>query len=155
MPDISVRLLINAFSVLGALFALWKGGRTERVAAIVVIVNVAIGQSGKHFAPSADSVIRLINDGVTALVLLGVTVRYAALWTGGVMLFYAAQFAMHSYYLVTEQPTGDYFYALINNINFSGVIWCLIIGTAVSWRRRAKAEGAVSARANPPESTRP
>jgi hypothetical protein len=144
MPDISVRLLINIFSVLGASFALWKGGRAERAAAIVVIVNVAIGQTGKYLAPDSDAIIRLVNDGLTALVLLGVTVRYGALWMGGVMLFFAAQFAMHSYYMVTQRPTGDYFYALINNVNFSGVIWCLIIGAAVAWRRRAKAARAMA-----------
>src|SRR5262245_55261945 len=93
--------LIDVFSVLGALFALWKGGRAERAAAIAVLVNVAIGQLGKFVAPSADGMIRLVNDGLTALVLLGITVRYGALWMGGVMLFYCAQFAMHSYYLVT------------------------------------------------------
>jgi hypothetical protein len=54
------------------------------------------------------------------------------------MLFFAAQFAMHSYYMVTERPTGDYLNALINNIDFSGIIWCLIIGTAVAWRRRVR-----------------
>jgi hypothetical protein len=66
------------------------------------------------------------------------------------MLFYAAQFAMHSYYLVTERRIGDYTYALINNINFSGIIWCLIIGTIVAWlgrARRARAAKAAAAQA--------
>jgi len=147
MPDLSIRLLINIFSVLGALFALWKGGAAERATAIVVIVNVAIGQTGKALAPDADSVIRLVNDGLTALVILGITLRYAAPWMGGVMLFFAAQFSMHSFYLVTQRPTLDYFYALINNINFSGIIWCLIIGTAVSWRRRITRARAAAASA--------
>ena len=138
MPDLSIRLLINAFSVLGAGFALWKGGHAERTAAAVVIANVLIGQTGHLLVPSLDVTIRLVNDGLTALVLLGITVRYGALWMGGVMLFFAAQFSMHSYYLVTQQPTGGYLNAVINNINFSGIIWCLIIGTAVAWRRRVK-----------------
>ena len=76
---------------------------------------------------------------LTALVLLGITVRYGALWMGGVMLFYAAQFGMHSYYMVLQRPTGDYLNALVNNINFMGITWCLVIGTAVAWRRRVKA----------------
>jgi len=138
MPDVSTRLLINIFSVLGALFALWKGGPAERMTAGIVFANVLVGQTGSLLAPDSDDVIRLVNDGLTAMVLLGVTVRYGALWMGGVMLFFAAQFAMHSYYLVTSRPSGDYFYALINNINFSAIIWCLIIGTAVAWRRRVR-----------------
>jgi hypothetical protein len=148
-------ILIDVFSVLGALFALWKGGPAERSAALIVIANVAVGQTGNLLAPSADSIIRLVNDGVTALVLLGVTLRWGAPWMGGMMLFYAAQFAMHSYYLVTERPTHDYFYALINNLNFSGIIWCLIIGTAVAWRRRAKAAKARATAAAAPSSPAP
>ena len=137
MPDVSVRLIIDAFSVLGALFAIWKGGVAERAAAAVVIANVVIGLSGKWLAPGLNEQIRLVNDGLTALILLGITVRYGALWMGGAMLFYAAQFALHSFYLVTERPT-DYLYALINNIDFTSIIWCLIIGTAVAWRKRAR-----------------
>ncbi len=131
-----IGLLIDVFSVLCALFALWKGGRAERSAALIVLANIAIGQLGRALAPGADSMIRLVNDGLTALVLLGITVRYGAMWMGGVMLFYAAQFAMHSYYLVTMRKTGDYLNALINNINFSGITWCLVIGTVVAWRGR-------------------
>jgi len=136
MPDVSIRLLINIFSALGALFALWKGGAAERAAAIIVVVNVLVGESSHWLAPNSDDVIRMANDGLSALALLMVTVRYGAPWMGGVMLFYAAQFAMHSYYMVTERKTGDYLNALINNINFTGIIWCLIIGTVVAWRRR-------------------
>jgi hypothetical protein len=142
MPDISVRLLINTFSVLGAAFALWKGGAAERTAAIIVIVNALVGEGSHWVAPDHDDIIRLVNDGLTALALLVVTVRYVAPWMGGVMLFYAAQFAMHSYYLVTERATGDYLNALINNINFGGVVWCLLIGTVVAWRRRVRTRAA-------------
>ena len=144
MPYASIGLLIDLFSVLGALFAIWKGGVAERATAVVVILNVIIGEAGNFLAPDSDGVIRLVNDGITALVLLGVTVRFGALWMGGVMLFFAAQFSLHSYYLVTERP-HDFLHALVNNIDFSGIIWCLIIGTAVVWRRRARAEKAAAA----------
>ncbi|WP_296595998.1 hypothetical protein [Phenylobacterium sp.] len=144
-----IGLLIDVFSVLCAIFALWKGGRAERSAALVVLANIAIGQLGRVVAPGADGMIRLVNDGLTALVLLGVTVRYGAMWMGGVMLFYAAQFAMHSYYLVTMRKTGDYLNALINNINFTGIIWCLVIGTVVAWRRRTVAARGLKAQAAP------
>src|SRR3954451_5422590 len=125
MPHDSTGQLIDGFAVLCAVFALWKGGPAERWSALVVVANVAIAEFSKALMPSGDNVIRLINDGLTAVVLLGVTLRFGALWMGGMMLFYAAQFAMHSYYLVTERRIGDYAYALVNNINFSGIIWCL------------------------------
>jgi hypothetical protein len=144
MPDLTLRLLINIFSVLGALFAFWKGGTAERAAAGIVVLNVIIGQCSEWFAPGSEGIIRLVNDGLTALVLLAVTVRYAALWMGGVMLFFAAQFSLHSFYLVTERPS-DYLHALINNIDFCGIIWCLIIGTAVAWRARVRHTRAAAA----------
>jgi len=149
MPDISVRLLINVFSVLGALFALWKGGVAERTAAVIVIANALVGEGGYWFAPDQEAIIRLVNDGVTALALLGVTVRYVAPWMGGVMLFYAAQFSLHSFYLVMGRASTDYLHALINNLDFMGIVWCLIIGTAVAWRRRVLDRRVASAAPSP------
>jgi len=132
-------LVIDFVSVVCALFAVWKGSAAERVAAVVVIVNIVIGDTGRVIAPGGDSIIRLVNDGLTALLLLGVTIRYGALWMGGVMLVFAAQFSLHSFYLVTERP-HDFLHALINNIDFSGIILCLIAGTVVAWRRRLRAD---------------
>ena len=135
-----IRIAINALSVLGALFALWKGGRAERYAALVVIANVLVGQLESVLGPTGDAILRLF----------AITVRYGALWMGGVMLFYCAQFAMHSYYLVTERPRGDYLNALINNLNFIGINLCLVTGAAVAWHRRARAARRV---APPPVAT--
>jgi hypothetical protein len=142
MPDISVRLLINVFCVLGAAFALTKGGIAERAVAVVVILNVVIGQTSGWLAPAeTDGIIRLVNDGLAAVLLLAITIRYGALWMGGVMLFFAAQFTLHSFYLVTERP-HDFYEALINNVDWSGIIWCMVIGTAVVWRRRVRERAA-------------
>ena len=143
MPAIS-GLLIDLFAVCGALFAIWKGGAAERLAAMVVIVNIVIGDAGRFLGPESDALIRLVNDGVTALVLLAITVRFGALWMGGVMLFFAAQFTLHSFYLVTERE-HDWLHALVNNVDFSGIIWCLIIGTIVAWRARVRRLKAASA----------
>jgi hypothetical protein len=138
MTRLPTGLIIDSIAILCAIFAIWRGGRGERAAAFVVIANIAIGDIGRLVAPDANAVIRLVNDGLTALILLACTLRYGALWMGGVMLFFAAQFAMHSYYLVTGRTTRDYLYVLINNLNFSGVILCLFAGTIAAWRQRAR-----------------
>lgn len=130
-------LLLEAFSVFGAAFALWKGGAPERLAAGVIILNVAIGDTAQWLLSGGDDFIRLCNDGLAAAALLVITIRYGAPWMGAVMLFYAAQFGLHSYYLVTDRPR-DNLQALINNLNWNGVIWCLIIGAAVAWRQRVR-----------------
>lgn len=138
MHGLPLALIIDTFAALGAAFALWKGGPAERVTALIVIANIVVGEAAAAFVPATINAVRLANDGLAALALLAVAVRYAAPWMGAVMLFYASQFAMHSYYLVTGRRPGDYLHALINNLNFLGIVWCLILGTAFAWRRRVR-----------------
>jgi len=141
-----IYLLLQAFSVFAGVFAFWKGGAAERIAAGVIIVNVAVGYLSKQFLPDSDNIIRLCNDGLAALALLAITVRFGAPWMGGAMLFYAAQFALHSYALVMQRTEFTAFTALVNNINWNGVVWCLIIGTASAWRGRVRRARAATAK---------
>jgi hypothetical protein len=145
MIDVSLPTLLRIFFVLGTVFALAKGGPAERIAAAIAIGNLLIGRVGEWLAPDSESIIRLVNDGLAALMLLAVTLRFGAPWMGGVMFFFAAQFTLHSYYLVTERPATDYLHAVINNVNWCGIVWCLIIGAAVAWRARARAASASAA----------
>lgn len=131
-------LLLELFAAAAVGFALWKGGVGERMAALVVLANLLIGMGGQWLAPANAEIVRLANDGLAAAALLVVTVRYGAFWMGGVMLFFAAQFSLHSFYLVTEHAQ-DRLYAIVNNVDWYGVIWALIIGTGVAWRHRARA----------------
>ena len=132
----SLAQTIDIASALCCLFAFWKGGMAERAAAAAVTLNLLIGQLGHGLAPELNDHIRLVNDGLTAVILLGVTVRYATLWMGAVMLFYAAQFSMHAFYLVMDRKGGDYLHALINNLDFIGINLCLVAGTITAWRGR-------------------
>ncbi|MBX3482068.1 hypothetical protein [Phenylobacterium sp.] len=138
MPTSLIAQLLILFVASGVLFATWKGGVAERLAAAVVVANMVVGILVAEFLPDLEGTIRFANDGLAAVALLAVTLRYGAPWMGGVMLFYAAQFSLHSYYLVTSRPDNDRLHAIVNNVNFSGIVWCLIIGTAVAWARRAR-----------------
>ncbi|HEY3950258.1 hypothetical protein [Phenylobacterium sp.] len=129
---------LTLFCLAGVLFAAWKGGPAERLGAAVVVLNIIIGFASYRLTPEWVGIIRFFNDGLAAVVMLGVTVIYGALWMGGVMLFYAAQFSLHAYYFVTDRPDSDRLHAIINNVDFSGIVWCLIIGAAVAWRRRVR-----------------
>jgi hypothetical protein len=143
MFGLDLRILLDALCAFGAVFALWKGGTAERLAATIIIVNILIEEVSNALVPGGIDLIHFVNDGLTALLILAITIRYGALWMGGVMLFYAVQFSLHSYYLVTGRPR-DFLHALVNNIDFNGIIWCLIIGAAVAWRRRIRAAQAVA-----------
>src|SRR5215203_1085143 len=138
MNSLPIGLLVDLFLIFGALLAFWKGSAAERTAAAVVLLNVLIGRSVTLLALDERELIWLCNDGLTALVLLFVTVRFAAPWMGGVMLFFAAQFALHAYYIVTLLRPFDYTYAVINNLNWAAITWCLIFGTIAAWRRRLR-----------------
>ena len=138
MSPIHIFIALTAFSLGAVLFAVWKGTAAERIAACVVVANMVLGYAVNWVSPELAGTLRFASDGISAVILLIVTVRYGAPWMGGVMLFYAAQFSLHSFYLVTARPNTDYLHALINNINFAGISWCLIIGTAVTALRRRR-----------------
>jgi hypothetical protein len=147
MPTSPIVQLQLAFAVAVVVFALWKGGAAERLTALAVVANLASGFVIDAFFPSSVSMLRFVTDGVTALALLAVVLRWATPWMGAVMLFYASQFSLHAYYEIAERNPRDYLHAVINNINFSGVSLCLAAGALVAWRRRlrsARSSGAPS-----------
>ena len=139
MHGLYFKIALDLFAACGAVFALWKGGAAERATAFVIIINILIAEAAYPLGPATLEKINFVSDGLTAAVILAITIRYGALWMGGVMLFYAAQFSLHSFYIVTERHT-DNLHALINNIDFQAIVWCLIMGTAVAWRRRVRAK---------------
>jgi hypothetical protein len=79
--------------------------------------------------------LELVGDGLTAIALLVLLIIYGRLWLGAAMLFQAAQFALHSFYLVAERK-HDLFHAVVNNLNFLGIMLSMAIGTVMALRRR-------------------
>jgi hypothetical protein len=144
MPTSPIVQLLLVFAVSGLAFAFWKGGAAERLAAGVVAANLISGLVLGALLATYAAQLRFGVDGLTALALLAITLRFAAPWMGGVMLFYAAQFALHGYYLTMGRKPTDYLHAVINNLNFTGVLGCLVIGTALAWRRRVRAARAAA-----------
>jgi hypothetical protein len=130
--------VLTSVVVAGCLFALWKGGPGERSGASVILANLVILRLFAIFLPAASyGLAELAVDGLTAMALLVLVLRFASLWLGGVMLLYALQFSSHAFYMVTERP-ADRLHAIINNLDFTGVVVCLVTGTAVAWRRRVR-----------------
>ena len=137
MPASPIVQILMALGLASGIFALVKGGAAERLAGGLVLANMILGFAAVKFLPAqAEFIFRLANDGLTALAFLGITLRYGSPWLGVVMFFYAAQFSLHSYYFVTDHTGPDRTHAMINNINFGGIILCLILGTALAWRDR-------------------
>lgn len=139
MPTSPIVQLLLVLVVSGILFSLWQGGRAERWGATIVAANLGIGILANFVPADYEETLRFALDGLTALALLVITLRFGAPWMGGVMLLYAAQFALHSYYMVSGRSGSDYLHAVINNVNFCAITFCLIVGAAVAWRRRVRA----------------
>ena len=138
-------LLTIATDVLGTLsclFAFIKGGRAERVGAAIIFANLIayiVAETQFHL-----QVVNLSIDALTAATLLVVALRYASFWQGAVMVLYALQFSLHAFYYVVERPR-DLLHSVVNNTIFIAICACLIVGTAVTWRRRVRAGEAAQA----------
>lgn len=126
------------FSLLICLFAFLKGGPAERIGAAVILANLLAGLATEAFIRTQLVVLSI--DGLTAVVLLVLAVRFASLWLGAVMLLYALQFGLQAFYLVMERPR-DVLHVVINNVDFFSVSLCLAAGTILAWRRRARLAG--------------
>jgi hypothetical protein len=132
-------ILLSLIILAMCVFAFWKGGPAERAGAVVILALMIL-ERVLHVLPAAWwPILSLCGDGLTALGLLGVALRYASLWLGGAMLFYAAQFSLHSFYLVTGRSSDTPLHIVISDINFIAIIVCLVVGTIVAWRSRVVA----------------
>lgn len=145
MSDANIHLVFWAVFLVLMLaacgFALWKGGPAERYGALLILTFAMLWEFGRLLPPRFGEwmpIAQLVGDGLTAVGLLAIAVRYASLWLGGALLFQAAQFSLHSFYLVTGRP-NDLLHNVINNVNLYAILICLVFGAIVSWRERVRA----------------
>jgi len=138
MPASLLAQTLSLLVLSGCLFSLWKGGPAERVGGGVVLATLLLTILATTFlSVGVQPIAELVIDGLAALALLAVVLIYGSLWLGGAMLLYAAQFSLYSFYFVTERP-NDRLHAIVNNADFMGITFFLVIGTAMAWRARAR-----------------
>ena len=133
-------LALTLFTLAVCTLGLWKGGRPERLGAVIILANQALTFVMTYVfseRASVGALVQLALDGLTAAALLLVVLRYGKPWLGVAMLLYAAQFALHSFYLVTERP-NDTLHAVANNAIFVGVNLSLAAGIAMAMLNRRK-----------------
>ncbi|MCC7266445.1 MAG: hypothetical protein IT546_03780 [Caulobacteraceae bacterium] len=128
-----------------ALFAWWKGDWPERWGGLLNLFTSASAFVVVLLLPtSQQSVPMLVLDALLAFGFLALALIFASLWLGGAMLFQAAQFSLHAFYMVTGRE-HDLLYVVVNNVNTIGVLGMILIGTLASWRRRVQERRADSA----------
>jgi hypothetical protein len=119
-------------------FAYWKGGAAERLGSVVILCATLVPFLTRALAPADLSrVLDLVVDGLVGAAFLVLVLRYGSVWLGVTMLLYAVQFALHSFYFVTEKPV-DRLHAQVNNIVFLLVSLTLWVGALLAWRRQRK-----------------
>ncbi|MBI5942609.1 MAG: hypothetical protein HY859_19575 [Caulobacterales bacterium] len=122
--------------------AWWKGGRAEQYGVSLKLATSLVALAVHHLLKQgAISGALLTADGVLAVGFLALAIRYSSLWIGAAMLLQAGQFSLHAWYLVNALER-DRFYAIANNLITAGILACILVGTLISWRRRAKAAAA-------------
>jgi hypothetical protein len=139
MSSVALFWLLQAFSLITCLFAFVKGATAERLGAGIILINLVLSTLLETRLPhSMVQISQLTLDALTALSLLVLTIRFASVWLGLVMLLYAAQFALHAFYLVMELQR-DMFHFVANNVCFTSINVVLLVATVVNWRRQRTA----------------
>ena len=122
-----------------ALLAWFRGGLPERYGALVFVgAGLAVLLSHNVLPGPVKGLSLLAIDALMAIGFLALAIRYASLWNGAAMLLQAGQFSLHAWYLVSALER-DLFYAIANNVVTGGILTSILVGTLISWRRRAKA----------------
>ena len=107
-----------------------------RAAAVAyAILDVATVAIMPKVGDVSSETLLLALDFLCAVTFLLLAVRYANLWLGAAMIFQAAQFSMHAYYLVMELP-HDRMHAWINHGDDWGILISICVGAALAMRRR-------------------
>jgi hypothetical protein len=118
-------------------FAIFKGGPPERFCGFVILAGSLLYQIQLYIPKSMYGTVALLIDGVTGVVLLFATMRYASLWLGGIMVAQALVFMLHSFYVLAERRM-DSTYSWINNSLLLFQLACLTGGVIVHGIRRRR-----------------
>jgi len=133
---------LTLFAMAVWVFAFWRGGLAERWGAAVIMANqlltILVVVIERARPGPINVLVQLGLDGVTALALLGILLRFGRAWLGIAMLLYAGQFTLQSVYLVAEIKK-DALHVLLNNLNFVAIHLALVAGTVQHWLRVRKA----------------
>jgi hypothetical protein len=114
------------------------GGKAERIGAACILAQwLLTGLIELTLPTNLRAIPNLINDGWLAMVFLVLALQSTSIWLGGAMLFQAAQFSLHAFYMLNERPK-DVLHFAINNADSFGILVCLgLASLAVRSRTRA------------------
>jgi hypothetical protein len=135
-------------------FAIWKGSDAVRAGAVLIvatwIVTLAASAVTRSYVPA---IAFLASDGIMAVGLLFLAVRYSNWWMGAAMLLQSLALALHAGYFAAERADLSAHvlrgYILGKNLASAGLLLIILAATVASMRRRRSREAAVPAPAMP------
>jgi len=127
-----------AMLVIVLVLACWKGSRAERLGVAIFLAGAIYAMAVYSLFPrSLVPTLLLLGEGAMGVGFLFLALRYMNAWLGVAMLLQAIQFSLHAYYLVGDLPR-DRTFAMVNNLDSIGVLLCILVGTLLTWRNRAR-----------------
>ena len=128
-------------------FAIWKGSEALRAGAVLIIatwcVTLAASAVTRSYVPATAF---LASDGILAVGLLFLAVRYSNWWMGAAMLLQSLSLALHAGYFAAEQADISAHvlrnYILGKNLASLAMLLVILAATIVSILRRGPREAA-------------
>jgi hypothetical protein len=127
--------------VLCCAFAIWKGGLAERAGALLIattwIVTLVASAVTQSYMPATAF---LASDGIMAVGLLILAIRYSSLWMGVAMLVQATVLSFHAAYFAADQAEISkkvlHFYVMGKNLGSIGLLVIILAATFASIFKR-------------------
>lgn len=125
-------------------FAIWKGSEALRAGAVLIIatwfVTLAASAVTRSYVPATAF---LASDGILAVGLLFLALRYSNWWMGAAMLLQSLSLALHAGYFAAERADLSAHvlrnYILGKNLASAAMLLVILAATAASvLRRRAR-----------------
>jgi hypothetical protein len=134
-------------------FAIWKGSEPVRAGAVLIIATWAVTLLASAVTRSyVPATAFLASDGIMAVGLLFLAVRYSNWWMGAAMLLQALSLALHAGYFAAERADLSKHvlrnYVLGKNLASAGLLLIILAATIASILGRRPKTGS-AARAAP------
>lgn len=141
-------------------FAIWKGSEAVRAGAVLILVTWFVTLFASAVTRSyVPAIAFLASDGIMAIGLLFLAVRYSNWWMGAAMLLQSLALALHAGYFAAERAELSRHvlrnYILGKNLASAGLLLIILAATFASLRRRrADPAPRASAQTTPPITAR-
>lgn len=138
MLSLPLHYPVTTVATLVCLLGLSKGGAAEKGGALLVLTAVFGTLAAQAATRQNIPLLPLLAiDFSLSCGFLWLALKHSNLWLGSAMIIQAAELGLHALFLSDDNP-GDGFHAVLLTVISWLLLACLLVGTLVSWRKRAR-----------------